>query len=119
MDLSKRGYSNDTRILPFKNFNAEFERQLPQQENYRSAFDAAEEKVGRFYSSFESFKSSRSQRKRMNAPPGPPSKDSTKTPEETRGPEIGPALKRDRLLQRVRAARKRLSPAPSTMPRLP
>lgn len=27
---------------------------------------------------------------------------------ELRGPELGPALKRDRLLQQVRAARKRL-----------
>lgn len=54
----------------------------------------------------------------MNAPPGPPAKDPTKTPEEIRGPEIGPALKRDVLLQRVRAARKRLSPIPSAMPRL-
>jgi hypothetical protein len=33
---------------------------------------------------------------------------------ETPRPEIGPALKRDRLLQRVRSARKRLSPAPSS-----
>jgi hypothetical protein len=39
------------------------------------------------------------------------SKGSTKTPQAIRGPEIGPALKRDRLLQRVRAARKRLTPA--------
>jgi hypothetical protein len=34
---------------------------------------------------------------------------------ETRGPELGPALKRDRLLQRVRAARRRLTPAPGTV----
>lgn len=33
-----------------------------------------------------------------------------------RSPEIGPALKRDRLLQRVRAARKRLSPAGGALP---
>ncbi|HKO37098.1 MAG TPA: hypothetical protein VJU14_01880 [Solirubrobacterales bacterium] len=55
----------------------------------------------------------------MNAPPGPPSpKDAAKTRDEIRGPEIGPALKRDMLLQRVRAARKRLSPTPSAVPRL-
>jgi hypothetical protein len=41
------------------------------------------------------------------------SSDSISTPEQARRPEIGPALKRDRLLQRVRAARKRLSPQPS------
>jgi hypothetical protein len=41
------------------------------------------------------------------------SSEPTSTPEQTRRPEIGPALKRDRLLQRVRAARKRLSPQPS------
>jgi hypothetical protein len=44
----------------------------------------------------------------------PPSKDATRTSAEIRGPEIGPALKRDRLLQRVQAARKRLSPTPSS-----
>jgi hypothetical protein len=50
----------------------------------------------------------------MNAPPGPlSSTDVSRTHEEIRGPEIGPALKRDRLLQKVRAARKRLSPIPS------
>ncbi|HEX7279370.1 MAG TPA: hypothetical protein VF255_07080 [Solirubrobacterales bacterium] len=55
----------------------------------------------------------------MNAPPDPlSSKDADKTRDEIRGPEIGPALKRDRLLQRVRAARKRLSPIPSAVPRL-
>jgi hypothetical protein len=43
----------------------------------------------------------------------PSSKDVSSTSEQTRRPEIGPALKRDRLLQRVRAARKRLSPASS------
>ena len=46
------------------------------------------------------------------------SKDTSGTRDEIRGPEIGPALKRDRLLQRVQAARKRLSPAPNAMPRL-
>jgi hypothetical protein len=30
------------------------------------------------------------------------------------GPDLGPALKRERLLQRVRAARKRLPQAPSS-----
>jgi hypothetical protein len=56
----------------------------------------------------------------MNAPPGPlNSKDVNRTHEEIRGLEIGPALKRDRLLQKVRAARKRLSPVPSpALPRL-
>lgn len=40
-------------------------------------------------------------------------KDTTvPTPTQLRGPEIGPALKRDRLLQRVRAARKRLPQSP-------
>jgi hypothetical protein len=43
----------------------------------------------------------------------PSSKDDARSSEKIRGPEIGPALKRDRLLQRVQAARKRLSPAPS------
>ena len=37
-------------------------------------------------------------------------KAATPTAQVVRGPEIGPAQKRDRLLQRVRAARKRLSP---------
>lgn len=41
------------------------------------------------------------------------SKDARKAAKEIRGPEIGPALKRDMLLQRVRAARKRLSPISS------
>lgn len=55
----------------------------------------------------------------MNAPPGPlSSKDVTKAQDEVRGPEIGPALKRDLLLQRVRAARKRLPPTPGAVPRL-
>ncbi len=42
---------------------------------------------------------------------GPPAR-------EIRGPEIGSALKRDRLLQRVRAARSKLSPGAGTLPRL-
>lgn len=56
----------------------------------------------------------------MNAPPGPlSSKNVDRTHEEIRGPELGPALKRDQLLQRVRAARKRLSPISSNaLPRL-
>lgn len=37
---------------------------------------------------------------------------------EVRGPEIGPALKRDRLLRRVRAAQRRLTPAPGTVAKL-
>jgi hypothetical protein len=54
----------------------------------------------------------------MNAPPGPLSKKDVARTQEVRGPEIGPALKRDMLLQRVRAARKRLSPIPNAIPRL-
>jgi len=53
----------------------------------------------------------------MTAPP-PSSQASTRPQDEIRGPEIGPALKRDVLLQRVRAARKRLSPIPGAVPRL-
>ena len=37
---------------------------------------------------------------------------------EIRGPEIGSALKRDRLLRKVGAARKRLTSAPTALPRL-
>jgi len=55
----------------------------------------------------------------MNAPSGPPSNEDDGTARnEVRKPEIGPAHKRDKLLQRVRAARKRLAPAPSTVARL-
>jgi len=55
----------------------------------------------------------------MNAPPATlSSKDEARTKEAIRGPEIGPAMKRDRLLQKVRAARKRLSPIPSAVPKL-
>ncbi len=55
----------------------------------------------------------------MNAPPGPlSSKDVDRTKDEIRGPEIGPALKRDVLLQRVRAARKKLSPVPGAIARV-
>jgi hypothetical protein len=50
----------------------------------------------------------------MNAPPDSlSSKDVSRTHREIRGPEIGPALKRDRLLNRVRAARQRLLETPS------
>lgn len=39
-----------------------------------------------------------------------PENDRSSTPDQVRGPELGPALKRDRLLQRVRAAKTRLTP---------
>jgi hypothetical protein len=57
----------------------------------------------------------------MTAPTASPSTEDvskTRARQAIRGPEIGPALKRDKLLQRVRAARKRLSPAADTLPRL-
>lgn len=55
----------------------------------------------------------------MNAPAGTLSSKDPSTPrDEIRGPEIGPALKRDMLLQRVRAARKRLTPIPNAVARL-
>ena len=56
----------------------------------------------------------------MSAPSAPqPSNDPEPIHEAgLRGPEIGPAPKRDLLLERVRAARKRLSPGPSGLPRL-
>jgi len=44
----------------------------------------------------------------MNAPPAALSKDVTRVHEEIRGPGLEPALKRERLLKRVRAAGKRL-----------
>jgi hypothetical protein len=51
----------------------------------------------------------------MNAPPDSlSSKDVTRAHDEIRGPEIGPALKRDRLLRRVLAARKRLPETPAS-----
>jgi hypothetical protein len=50
--------------------------------------------------------------------PSPSAESAIKIPKQVRGPEIGPALKRDRLLQRVRAARKRLSPAADGLARL-
>jgi hypothetical protein len=52
----------------------------------------------------------------MTAPP--PSSQTPNSREEIRGPELGPALKRDVVLQRVRAAQKRLSPIPARVPRL-
>ncbi|HXQ88361.1 MAG TPA: hypothetical protein VN733_01870 [Solirubrobacterales bacterium] len=48
----------------------------------------------------------------------PPENDRSPNPEPVRGPELGPALKRDRILQRVRAARRRLTPAPGTAAKL-
>jgi hypothetical protein len=54
----------------------------------------------------------------MNTPAGPLKSEDVDQIKAVRGPEIGPALKRDMLLQRVRAARKRLSPIPSSVPRL-
>lgn len=48
----------------------------------------------------------------MNPPPAALSKDVTRAHAEIRSPELGPALKRERLLQRVRAARKRFPQSP-------
>jgi hypothetical protein len=45
----------------------------------------------------------------------PENQSPTPAEKDIRGPELGPALKRDRVLQRVRAARKRLTPAPGTL----
>lgn len=64
MELEKRSYNRESRLLPFKNFNAEFENQLPAHNSYRSAFEATEQKVGRYYSSYESFKSTRTQNRK-------------------------------------------------------
>ena len=47
------------------------------------------------------------------------SKNPKQDTQEVRGPELGPIQKRDRLLQRVRAARKRLTPATGTLAKLP
>jgi hypothetical protein len=44
----------------------------------------------------------------MNAPQSPSNKSVDQT-RQIRGPEIGPALKRERLLRRVQAAGKRLT----------
>jgi hypothetical protein len=48
----------------------------------------------------------------MNAPPAALSKDVTRAHDEIRDPEANSTLKRERLLQRVRAARKRLPQNP-------
>lgn len=48
----------------------------------------------------------------MTAPPATLSSKDAKAHQQIRGPEIGPALKRDRLLNRVRAARRRLIQTP-------
>lgn len=53
----------------------------------------------------------------MNAPTIT-NRDLAATRHEIRRPEIGPALRRDVLLQRVRAARKRLNPASDSAGRL-
>lgn len=53
----------------------------------------------------------------MTAPP-PSSKPPHRRRDEIRGADLSPALKRDVVLQRVRAARKRLSPIPARVPRL-
>jgi hypothetical protein len=47
-----------------------------------------------------------------------PSSQNPHRRDEIRGPELGPALKRDVVLQRVRAAQKRLSPIPARVPGL-
>jgi hypothetical protein len=51
----------------------------------------------------------------MNAPPAALSKDVTRAHEEIRGSELEPAMKRERLLKRVRAAGKRLPQTPSSV----
>lgn len=48
----------------------------------------------------------------MDAPPAALSSDVTRARKEIRSSELGPTLKRERLLQRVRAARKRLPQTP-------
>ena len=50
--------------------------------------------------------------------PAPNTTPSDQSQAGVRGPEIGSAQRRDVLLQRVRAARKRLSPTPNAVPRL-
>lgn len=47
----------------------------------------------------------------------PPENDRSLSPKQVRGPELGPALKRDRILQRVRAAKRRLSSPPGSLAR--
>jgi hypothetical protein len=50
----------------------------------------------------------------MNPPPAALSKDVSRAHEEIRSPELGTNRKRERLLQRVRAARKRFPQAPGS-----
>ncbi len=52
------------------------------------------------------------------ASPSSNGKDVTEAHRQIRGPELGPVLKRDRLLNRVRAARQRLPQTPDTLARL-
>lgn len=49
----------------------------------------------------------------MNPPPASLTAKDAASSQEIRGPELGPALKRDQLLRRVLAARRRLAPIPS------
>ena len=62
--LEKRVYTRETRLAVFNNFNSVFEDQLAVHDTYRSAFEAAEEIVGRFYASYESFKAARTQNRK-------------------------------------------------------
>lgn len=48
----------------------------------------------------------------MNPPPAAQSKDVTRAHQEIRDPELGPATKRERLVQRVLAARRRFPQTP-------
>lgn len=50
----------------------------------------------------------------------PPENDRSPSPNprQVRGPELGSALKRDRILQRVRAAKTRLTPSRTSVPKL-
>jgi len=48
----------------------------------------------------------------MDAPPAALSSDVTRAHQELRSPDLGPALKRERLLRRVLDARKRLPQTP-------
>lgn len=55
----------------------------------------------------------------MNDAPGPLNNgDAPRIREEVRGPDLGSARRRDMLLQRVRAARKRLHPLPNAVARV-
>jgi hypothetical protein len=62
--METRGYSNNLRLVTFETFNSEFERQIPQHETYNSAFQAAEEVVGKHYTSYESFRVTRARQRR-------------------------------------------------------